>query len=77
MGALQGIACQLLDTDEVELDFDQILAKRPNSRDSGMPWHQDAVSTAQSCCLSIRRGLLQPTHTLRTSTEVHCAVCGN
>jgi hypothetical protein len=41
----QSIAKQLLDAD-VELDFDQILAKRPRSRDSGMPWHQDAVRAA-------------------------------
>jgi len=40
---VQTIAAQLMDTDEVELDFDQIQAKRPSCRDSVMPWNQERV----------------------------------
>ncbi|GFH25031.1 PhyH-domain-containing protein, partial [Haematococcus lacustris] len=37
------IAMQLLGGEEVELDFDQILAKAPHSPGSTTPWHQDAA----------------------------------
>lgn len=55
------ISRQLLNSD-VEVDFDQILAKRPQTRDSGMPWHQDAAawpelgpdcSTAANCWVAV------------------------
>ncbi|KAL6761836.1 PhyH-domain-containing protein [Haematococcus lacustris] len=39
----QAIAMQLLGGEEVELDFDQILAKAPHSPGSTTPWHQDAA----------------------------------
>jgi len=41
----QAIAAQLMDTDDVELDFDQIQAKRPSCRDSVLPWFQERVSS--------------------------------